>query len=59
MLRSANNPQAMIQSMAQSNPQMKQAIEIVNKYGGDPKTAFYKLAEEKGVDPEQVLSMIR
>lgn len=59
MVRSAGNPQAMLQSMVQNNPQMKQVMDIVSQSGGDPKTAFYKMAEEKGVDPEQVLSMLR
>ena len=59
MVRSAGNPQAMIQSMSQSNPQMQQVMDIINQSGGDPKAAFYKMAEEKGVDPEQVLSLLR
>lgn len=59
MVRSAGNPQAMIQSMAQSNPQLRQVMDIVNQSGGDPKAAFYKMAQEKGVDPEQILSMLR
>lgn len=59
MVRSAGNPQAMLQSMAQNNPQVQQVMNIVNQSGGDPKAAFYKMAEEKGVDPEQVLSMLR
>ena len=59
MVRSAGNPQAMLQSMVQNNPQMQQVMNIVNQAGGDPKTAFYKMAEEKGVDPEQILSMLR
>ena len=59
MVRSAGNPQAMLQSMVQNNPQMQQVMNIVNQAGGDPKTAFYRMAEEKGVDPEQILSMLR
>lgn len=59
MVRSAGNPQAMLQSIAQNNPQMKQVIDIVGQSGGDPKSAFYKMAEEKGIDPEQILSMLR
>lgn len=59
MVRSAGNPQAMLQSMVQNNPQMRQVMDIVNQSGGDPKTAFYKMAEEKGVDPDQVLSMLK
>ena len=59
MVKSAGNPQAMLQSLTQSNPQIQQVMSIVNQSGGDPKAAFYKLAQEKGVDPEQVLSMLR
>ena len=59
IVRSSGNPQAMLQSMIQSNPQLKQVMDIVNKSGGDPKTAFYKMAEEKGVDPEEILAMLR
>lgn len=59
MVRSAGNPQSMLQSIAQNNPQMKQVMDIIGQSGGDPKAAFYKMAEEKGVDPEQILSMLR
>lgn len=58
MVRSAGNPQAMLQSLAQQNPQMQQVMDLVNQ-AGDPKTAFYQMAEEKGVNPEQILSMLR
>ena len=59
MVRSAGNPQAMIQFIAQNNPQMKQVMDIVHQSGGDPKAAFYKMAEEKGVNPEQILEMLK
>lgn len=59
LVKSAGNPQAMLQSMAQNNPQMKQVLNLIGQSGGDPKTAFYKMAEEKGVDPEEILSMLR
>lgn len=59
IVRSSGNPQAMLQSMIQNNPQLKQVMDVVNKSGGDPKAAFYKMAEEKGVNPEEILSMLR
>lgn len=59
MVRSAGNPNAMLNSMMQSNPQLRQVFDIINQNGGDPRTAFYKLAEQKGVDPEEVLKMLR
>ena len=58
MVQMAQNPQAAIQQMAQSNPQMQQAIQYVNANGGNPQEAFYKLAKEKGIDPQTVLNSL-
>ena len=56
MVKSSGNPQAMISQMMSQNPQVNQ---IINQYGGDPKTAFYKYAEANGVDPNEILSMMK
>ena len=58
-VRSAGNPQAMLNQLMQTNPQMKQVAELVNQAGGNPKQAFYTLAKQKGVDPEAILSQLR
>lgn len=58
-IRSASNPQAAMQNMANSNPQMKQVMDFVQKSGGDPRKAFYSLAKEKGVDPDEILNMLK
>ena len=55
----AGNPQAMLMNMAQSNPNIKQAMDFINQSGGDPQKAFYALAEQKGVNPEDILSQLR
>lgn len=57
-VRSASNPQAMLAQLAQSNPQIKQVMDMVNRYG-DPKTAFYKEAERRGVDPDDILGLLK
>ena len=59
MLKSARNPQAMLQQMMSNNPQYKQVMQLVNDNNGDAKKAFYSLADQMGVDPEQILSMLR
>ena len=56
MVKSCGNPQAMVNQMMSSNPQVNQ---IISQYGGDPKTAFYKYAEANGVDPNEILNMMR
>lgn len=58
MVRNARDPQAMLNQIAQTNPQMRQVLDLVNATG-DPKSAFYKMAQQKGVDPESILSMLR
>lgn len=55
-IRSSGNPQAMINQMLSQNPQVNQ---IIQQYGGDPKTAFYKYAEANGVNPDDILQMMK
>lgn len=59
MVKAAKNPQAMMQMMAQQNPKMQQVMNFVQQNGGDAKTAFYKLAEQQGVNPNDVLNMLK
>lgn len=44
--------------MTSQNPQLAQAIKYVNDNGGDAKAAFYKLAKEKGVNPQSILNQL-
>lgn len=57
LLKTSNNPSAMMQQLINNNPQMSQLIQLVNQFGGDPKTAFYNEAKRRGVDPNTILSM--
>ena len=59
MVRSANNPQAMLQAMTQNNPQMQQVMNVVQQNGGDPQKAFYALCKQKGINPNDVLQMLK
>ena len=58
MVKMSRNPQMMIQTLMQTNPFMKQAMDYIQQNGGNPKEAFYKLAEEKGVNPDSVLNSL-
>jgi len=59
VVRNSRNPQMMMMQLAQSNPQMKQAIEYIGQNGGNAKEAFYALAKQKGVNPDTILNMFR
>ena len=57
-VKAARNPQAALIGMMNNNPQMKQVMDIVNQHDGDPMAAFRAMAEENGLDPDEILSMI-
>lgn len=59
MLRTAHNPTAMLNQMVTSNPQLKQVMDIVQQHGGDSMKAFYAVAKEKGIDPNEILDMLK
>ena len=59
MVNGAQNPQLMLNQLMTSNPQLKQVMDIINQSGGDPQKAFYALAEQKGVDPNEILNMLK
>jgi len=49
----------LLNQMMGQNPQIKQVMDYVNANGGDPKAAFYKMAQEKGVNPDDILSQLK
>lgn len=58
MMRNIRDPKEFLKQYARTNANVREAVEFLDKCG-DPKTAFYKMASAKGVDPESILSMIR
>jgi hypothetical protein len=59
MFKSAQNPHALLNNMASQNPQLKQVMEAINQHGGDPKKAFYDIAKERGIDPDEILNQLK
>ena len=59
MLQSSGNPQAMISQLMQNNPQMGQVMDLIRASGNDPKRAFYTLAEQKGINPQDILEQLK
>lgn len=56
MFKNSNNPQMLLQNMLQNNPQVKN---LIQQCGGDPKTAFYNLAKQRGINPDEILNMLK
>ena len=42
-----------------NSPQMKDVMNLVRNSNMSPKDLFYKMAKEKGVDPEEILRQLR
>lgn len=59
MVGNSQNPSAMFSQMMMNNPQLKQVMDIVKENGGDPKTAFYSMADKMGVNPQDILDMLK
>ena len=57
MVKTSNNPQEMMNNLMMQNPELKKVVDTMNALG-DPKKAFYALAEKQGVDPNTILSML-
>lgn len=55
----AQNPNAMMQQMAQNNPQLQQTLNYVNQNGGNAKDLFYAMAQQKGVNPDSIINMLK
>ena len=58
-LQNSTNPMGLIRTIINQNPAMKQVMSVVEKYGNNPKEAFYALAREKGVNPDDVINALR
>lgn len=58
-MRAAQNPALALQQMAGNNPQLQQALQLVQQSGGDANAAFNKLCQERGIDPQQIIAMLQ
>lgn len=54
----AKDPNAMMQSLAQQNPQLQQTLDFIQQNGGNAKQLFYNMAQQKNVAPNTVLSQL-
>ena len=59
MVQTASNPNAMLQTLAQNNPQLRQVMDLVQEYGGSPEKAFLAACEQKGVNPQDIINMLK
>jgi pyrroloquinoline quinone (PQQ) biosynthesis protein C len=41
--------------MIQNDPRMQQIMQMIGQNGGNGKELFYRMAQERGVDPNQII----
>ena len=59
MVRCANNPQAMLSTLIQRNPQLQQVMNIIQQSGGDPDKALCAACEQKGINPQDIYDLLK
>ena len=59
MIKTSSNPQMALNQLMQSNPQMKQVMDLVNTSGNSPEQLFYALAKQKGINPNEILDALK
>ena len=58
-IKNSKNPNQMLQMLASKNPNVANAINLANKYGGDYQKAFYEEARRRGIDPNQIIGLLK
>ena len=58
VMNAVRNPMAFLQNQF-SQTQIGQAMDVIKQNGGDAKTAFYNLAKQKGINPDDILNQLR
>lgn len=56
MFKSIQNPQEAMNQLAKENPMVANIIQMSN---GDLKGTFYKMCQEKGVNPDDILKQLQ
>lgn len=59
VVRGANNPQQLLVNMMGQNPQLKQVMTMIQQSGKSPKELFYYLAQQKGINPDEILKQLQ
>lgn len=56
MFKSIQNPQEAMNQLAKQNPMVANIIQMSN---GDLKGTFYKMCQEKGINPDDILKQLQ
>ena len=57
--KSGNSPQQLLNSLAGQNPQLNQVMQLVNSGKITPKQLFMNMANQQGINPNDIISMLK
>jgi hypothetical protein len=58
-IKNTENPNAILQAAANQNPQIAQVMSMVNGSGMNAKQLFMMAAQQRGIDPNQIVNMLK
>ena len=58
VVKNSNNPAKIMEETIAQNPEFKKVMDSINSLG-NPMTAFYTLAKNKGVDPNTYINLLK
>ena len=57
--KNSKNPEEFLRNYIQSNPKTQDVYSMLQNSNKSPKQLFYILAQQKGIDPNQILNMLK
>lgn len=57
LFKGSANPQSMLEHIAGQNPALQQVMQMCK--GKDPKSVFFELCKQKGVDPQAFIANLK
>ena len=58
MVKNSPNPEQAFTQIMSSNPEFARIVNTL-KTLGDPRATFYRLAEQRGEDPNKIINMLK
>ncbi len=58
MFKGSSNPQALLNNLAQSNPQVQNIYSLLQN-GKNPRQLFYEMAKKKNINPDSILQLFQ
>ena len=58
-MKGAKNPNELMMAMVKQNPQFNQIMQMANQSGKTYKDLFYEMANKQGIDPDEILNILR